>query len=67
MPMPQSDFETFGASANTAALGSDYLNLGAGVAAQFGERITATLQYETHLFQDDATAHFASLTISVAF
>lgn len=57
----------FGASANTAAPGSDYLNLGAGVAAQFGERITATLQYETHLFQDDATAHFASLTISVAF
>lgn len=57
----------FGASANTAAPGSDYLNLGAGVAAQFGERIAATLQYETHLFQEDATAHFASLTISVAF
>ncbi len=57
----------FGASANTAAPGSDYLNLGAGVAAQFGERIAATLQYETHLFQDDATAHFGSLTISVAF
>ena len=57
----------FSASANTAAPGSDYLNLGAGVAAQFGERIAATLQYETHLFQEDATAHFASLTISVAF
>ena len=31
------------------------------------QRIAATLQYETHLFQEDATAHFASLTISVAF
>jgi len=57
----------FNASADTTAPGRDYLNLGAGLATQFGDRISATLQYETHVFQDRATAHLGSVTVSVAF
>jgi uncharacterized protein YhjY with autotransporter beta-barrel domain/subtilisin-like proprotein convertase family protein len=56
-----------GASAETAQPGRDYLNLGAGVAAQFGDRISASLEYETHLFQQSAIAHFGSVRVSVAF
>ena len=59
--------DKFTATAATAQPGRDYLNLGAGLSAQFGDRISATLQYETHLFQAAASAHLASVRISVAF
>ena len=59
--------DKFTATADTAQPGRDYLNLGAGLSAQFGDRISATLQYETHLFQAAASAHLASVRISVAF
>ena len=57
----------FSAFADPAPPGRDFLNLGAGLSAQFGDRVSATVQYETHLFQSSACAHLASVRFSVAF
>ncbi|KAB2641741.1 MAG: autotransporter outer membrane beta-barrel domain-containing protein, partial [Verrucomicrobia bacterium] len=57
----------FSAFADTAQPGRDFLNLGTGLSAHFGDRVSATVQYETHLFQSSASAHLASVRFSVAF
>lgn len=55
------------ASGQGAQAGRDYLNLGAGVESKLGDRVSLTLDYQTHLFQQRTTAHFASLKVGIAF
>lgn len=57
----------FAASTQTTKPGSDYLNVGAGLAMQLCDRVSTTLDYETHLFQSGASTHFASARIGVSF
>ena len=57
----------FSASTKTTKPGSDYLNLGAGISAQLGDRVTATLDYATHIFQARESAHFGSVRVGVSF
>ncbi len=57
----------FSASAGTVAPGRDYLNVGGGVALQFCERGTVILDYETHIFRANETAHLGSVKVAWAF
>lgn len=57
----------FSASEATRQPGQDYLNIGAGLSAQFGERASVVLDYETHLLQDGASVHVGSIRIAFAF
>ena len=57
----------FSASTKSAKPGSDYLNVGVGVAVQLGDRVSTTLDYEAHLFQSGANSHFASVRMGVSF
>lgn len=59
--------DRFSAATQTAKPGRDYLSLGAGLAAQLGDRVTASLEYETHLFQAGASAHLGSVKIAISF
>lgn len=55
------------ASGQGAEAGRDYLNLGAGIESKLGDRVSLTLDYQTHLFQQRTTAHFGSVKIGIAF
>jgi uncharacterized protein YhjY with autotransporter beta-barrel domain len=68
--LQQSPFANGGrytATGQGAESGRDYLNLGAGIGARFGNRASVTLDYQTHLFQQRTTAHFASIKVEFAF
>ncbi|MDR3403598.1 MAG: autotransporter outer membrane beta-barrel domain-containing protein [Chthoniobacter sp.] len=60
-------FGKYTATGRAAQPGSDYLNLGAGISARFGERFSVTLDYQTHLFQQRTSAQFASIKLDYAF
>lgn len=57
----------FGVSGKTTSAGNDYLDLGAGVMFQLGQRWSLAADYVAHLFQDDALVQFVSLTGGVRF
>jgi len=60
-------FGKYTATGRAAHPGSDYLNLGAGIAAHFSDRVAVTLDYQTHLFQQRTSAQFASIKLEYAF
>jgi uncharacterized protein YhjY with autotransporter beta-barrel domain len=64
---PFSNGNSFTATSQTSAPGRDWLNLGAGVSAQFGERLTVTADFTTHLFQERTTAYTGSVKVGVSF
>ena len=57
----------FQARGATAQYGDDYLSAGAGVSFEITDRAAVILDYETRVFQDDSTAHNASVTGSWKF
>jgi len=64
---PFANGNSFTATGRTSAPGRDWLNLGAGVSAQIGERFTVTADFTTHLFQERTTAYTGSLKLGVSF
>ena len=57
----------FSTSAKTIAPGRDFLNVGAGLALQFSDRASLFLDYETHIFRQNETAHLGSVKLAWAF
>lgn len=64
---PFSNGNSYTATGQTSAPGRDWLNLGAGVSAQFGERLTVTADFTTHLFQERTTAYTGSVKVGISF
>lgn len=57
----------FSTTAKTIAPGRDYLNVGAGLAVQLSDRASIILDYETHIFRQNETAHLGSVKVAWAF
>ena len=64
---PFANGNSYTATGQTSAPGRDWLNLGAGVSAQFGERLTVTIDGTTHLFQERTTAYTGSVKVGISF
>jgi outer membrane lipase/esterase len=64
---PFSNGNSFTATGKSSTAGRDWLNLGVGVSAQFGERCTVTLDYTAHLFQDRTNAQTGSVKVGISF
>ena len=57
----------FSTTAKTIAPGRDYLNVGAGLAVQLSDRASIILDYETHIFRQNETAHLGSVKVAWVF